>query len=123
MLVKEIMKKAMAIDKDMTLEEASRLLSSKKISSLIIMKNHKIYGIITEEDIIKNYGNKSKIFDIMHKNVISVSINTELKDAVSLIKSKKISILPVVDKGNLVGVISANDLLGKYDDSGDFLFD
>jgi len=123
MLVKEVMKKAMATDKDMSLVEASKLLSEKNISSIIVMKDNKIKGIITEEDIIKNYGKKSKLFEIMHKNVVTVSINDEVKDAIKTINKRKISILPVVEKGNLVGVISGTDILKYFKESGDFLLD
>jgi len=52
--VKEIMSRpAVTIEPDATLEEASKLLATKKVSKLAVEKNGKLVGIITATDIIR----------------------------------------------------------------------
>jgi len=111
MLVKAIMKKPKVIDKDITLDKAAEIISSHKISSLIIMNGTKIAGLLTEEDIIKNFGRDINIFKIMRKKIVVVSPEDSTEKAIELIKDHDQEVLPVVDKGNLVGVVSATDLL------------
>lgn len=41
------------IGKDASIEEASRLMSEKKVSKLPVLENHKLVGIITSTDIIR----------------------------------------------------------------------
>ena len=123
MLVKEIMKKAMVLDKDISLKQASKLMTSKKISSLIFLENDKIKGILTEKDLIKNFGKNKKVSDIITKKVITITPEESTEKAIELMKKNKISILPVVDKNYLVGIISAKDILNKTIDSDNFLIE
>ncbi len=55
---------------------------------------------------------KKTVADIMTTNLILVTPNTPLQEAISILAEKKISGLPVVDEtGKLVGVISDSDLM------------
>lgn len=53
-----------------------------------------------------------KLSDIMTRDVATVTPQTTLRDAVELFASKHISGAPVVDGRNVIGVISATDILG-----------
>ncbi len=48
--------------------------------------------------------------DWMSKNVISVDVNDSLQDAMKLLKQYNISMLPVMKKGKLVGIVTDRDL-------------
>ena len=123
MLVKEVMKKVKVIDKDISLEKASKVMRSEDISSLIIVKKDKIIGIITHEDLIENFGKRKKVYEVMTKKVITVSSDDKVDTAVEIMKKNKIRFLPVIDKhGRLAGIISDKELLGKSE-SEDFLFE
>lgn len=52
-----------------------------------------------------------KVRDIMSADVVSVSPDTTLRDAMSLFAARHISGAPVVDGGRVVGVVSTRDLL------------
>ena len=54
MKVSQIMKKAYVVDENISLKEAARIMSNKKIGGLIVLKGDKISGIITERNIINN---------------------------------------------------------------------
>ncbi len=117
MLVKEIMNKAIAVDHDISIKEASGIMSKSKIGSLIILKDSSVIGIITEKDLAENVGNSGKkISAIMSKNVIKVSPYDDLDIAAELMSKNKIKRLPVLDNGKLVGIITASDLIAHIDE-------
>ena len=85
-------------------------------------------GIITETDIAtamrkfrKDVEDKHQdhrirnliVRDIMTTPVISVDINSELKSAIAIMKEKKLSSVPVTEKGALVGIISWASLIAQ----------
>jgi predicted transcriptional regulator len=122
MLIKEIMKKPYVIEKDISIKDASKLMATRDISSLIIINKDKIKGIITHEDIVENFSEKKKVSSVMSKKVIFIKENDSIQKAVELIKENKISVLPVLDeKGHLIGVIDAKDIINEAFEGDDFL--
>ena len=116
MKVKEVMNKAVVIDHDMSLKEAAVIMSNRNIGSLIVLKNNKIAGIITEKDIMSNISSLSKsVSSAMNKNVVTIEKNESLDNAAFLMTEKKIKRLPVTDKESLVGIITATDIIANSD--------
>lgn len=121
MLVKEIMKKPIVVEHDLTLEQASKIMVKMKISSILVVRKEKVIGIITHEDLINNFGKRVMVSQIMSKKIIFIREDDKTSKAVGLIKKNKISILPVLDnKDNLVGVIHVKELLNENEED-DFL--
>ncbi len=116
MQVKEVMNKAVVIDHDMSLKEAAQIMSNRNIGSLIVLKNNKIAGIITEKDILNNISalNKS-VSSAMNKDVVTIEKNESLDNAALLMTEKKVRRLPVIDKASLVGIITATDIIANSD--------
>jgi CBS domain-containing protein len=124
MLVKDLMNKPKVIEKDIDLSKAARLLKEHDIASLIMMNKNKIMGIITEDDLTKNFGRKAKVSKIMTKKVITVPSTCKVSEAITVMKENGIGVLPVVDKrGHLIGVLAAKDLLFKAYENPEFLLD
>ena len=124
MLIKEIMKKPIAIDKDITLEQASKIMTKQDINSLLIVKKEMVIGVITYEDLVKNFGKKLMVSNVMSKDIVFIRADDKVHKAIEIIKKRKISILPVLDgKNNLVGVVHVKELLTKSTEDEDFLLD
>jgi CBS domain-containing protein len=126
MKIKEIMNRAMAVDHDITLREAAKIMSEKNIGCLVVLKNNKIIGIITERDILAHLDKLNKdIFSIMTEKVITISQSENLDVAALLMSKNKIRRLPVIaNDGELVGLITSTDLIAHSEDLNDeFLFD
>jgi len=125
MQVKQVMNKAIVIDHDVSLKEAAQIMSDRNIGSLIVLKNNKIAGIITEKDIMKNISSlNKKVFEVMNKSVVTIEKNESLDNAALLMTEKKIKRLPVTDKENLVGIITATDIIANSDIlNEEFFFD
>lgn len=116
MKVKEVMNKAVVIDHDVSLKEAAQIMSSRNIGSLIVLKNNKIAGIITEKDIMDNISFLTKkVSEVMKKSVVTIEKSESLDNAALLMTEKKIKRLPVTDKESLVGIITATDIIANSD--------
>jgi CBS domain-containing protein len=102
---------------DVKIKEAVKIMNKLSIGSLVVLdEKNNIVGIVTERDILKSIEKNidpeiNEVKDIMSKNVKTVSSDTDLKDAVDIMLKYKIKKLPVVDNGNLVGIITTSDIV------------
>ena len=115
MLVKDAMRRPFVVDKDISLAEAARIMSSKDIGSLLFLSGNKVKGIVTEGGLLRNFGKHEKISQIMETNVITIKADENLDKAVDIMKENKIKRLPVVDDGKLVGIITITDLIANIE--------
>jgi len=124
MKVKDIMNQAIAVDFDISLKEASNIMARKKIGSLIVMKDSKIAGIITESDVTSNTPALSKkVSEIMSKNVVTIDEEEDIDNAASIMAKNKIKRVPVLSKDKkLAGIITATDLIAHSDELNEDFF-
>ena len=124
MQVKDIMRDPYIIDKDIALIDAAKIMSSKSIHSMLFVEKSKAKGIITESDLLKNFGKHKRISQIMSKNIITISPDKTVEEALQLMKENKVKQLPIIDaKKQLVGTISMTDIAANVDKlEGDFFF-
>jgi CBS domain-containing protein len=118
--VKDIMtKEVVTIDGTKTALDAAKLMSEKGISSLIVVKEGLPDGIITERDFIKKVCSKEleiskvNIFEIMSRIRTFAEPDTPIEVAVQRMANKRIRRLPVMEQGQVVGIITVTDL-AKY---------
>ena len=76
----------------------------------IVDKNKKLVGILTSKDIRFSPSKTASVSEIMTKDVISASPNTNLKQAYDIMLKHKIGKLPLVKNGKLVGLYSYADV-------------
>lgn len=116
MLVREVMNKnVVTAEPDITVKEAARMMSQFHIGSLVILKDKKIVGIVTERNVLVAVAQGkdaelTTVEEIMSKNVITVASDKTIEDAVNLMVEHKIKKLPVVDGDKLIGIITASDI-------------
>jgi len=125
---KIMQKKVISVNGNKTLAGCAQLMKQKKVGSLIITDSKKkIVGIITEQDlarkaVAKNLSpKKHKAKEIMSTKIHTIDPNYSLMEAVALMKNKDIEHLPIVKNGKLVGLISANNVIGKLHSDRYFL--
>ena len=64
--VAEIMtKKLITVEPDTSLKDAARLMSTKKIRRLPVLKNNKLVGIVAASDFVRNVGKKTTAEEIL----------------------------------------------------------
>lgn len=126
MKVSEVMKKAIVVDDpSITLKQAAKIMTEKGIGSLIVLRENKAIGILTESDVVRDIDSiNKKLSELMSKNIIYIDKNSIIEDAARLMKQKKIKRLPVVDGENLVGIVTATDIIHNSNElNEDFFFD
>ena len=108
------------IDPDASVYEGLEIMRHRYATSLIVNKtaSNPQYGIVTSINIcdkIVAQGNdpkKTKIKDIMASPVITISVDMPITECAAKMKEHRIHHLPVADdKGNIIGMIAAMDLL------------
>ena len=127
MKVREIQRNVKTIDSDSTVKEAAILMSKHSIGSLVVVNSKKkVVGIITERDIMEKVNARDKLAsrirveDIMTSKVITIDSNALIDDAVYLMIKNKIKKLPVLDNGQLVGIITSTDIVANSSDVGEY---
>jgi CBS domain-containing protein len=115
--VRDIMQKdVITIDYDKTALEAAKMLKEKEISFLVIIKDSKPSGIVSERDIVRKIAAEDltassiKLEEIMSKKYKWVEPNTEIEFAVQKMINNNIRRLLVLENEDLVGVITQTDL-------------
>jgi len=110
---------AITIDRNRSLKDATELMQKHKVSKLIVVKEKKMAGILTYKDIAKTLGTPREKVSPAHLHVagaftdepVTASPDTDIKDAAALMLKHNISALPVVEKGELKGIITKTDLI------------
>ena len=106
---------------DVDVVYAFEKLMEHKISSLPVVEDDKLVGIITATDvghnlILDKYELGTSVKEIMIKSVVTVSPEDTLETAINIMKdsvssSGILNQLPVVEDGKLVGIISDGDII------------
>lgn len=128
MKVKEIMKPVRTIDHLTSAKKAADLMKKVQISSIVITNNKKANGIVTERDFLTKISAENKVpsrvivNQIMSKNLITIDPESIIDDAIYLMLKHKIKKLPVVQDQELLGIITATDIIKNSSETGEFFF-
>ena len=111
----EIMSRpVITIGPDQTLGEAADFLSRYQISSLPVVRDGSILGIVHRNAVEKavHHGlEKARVTDYMNPGVVFVTPQEPIETAVRMTVEGRNRLVPVIEEGKLVGVISRSDLL------------
>ena len=106
------------ISPDLNLVECAKVLVKKRVGSLILVDGKKIRGMITEKDIVWALTKKVstdlkniRAKDVASRKVKTVKPNLELEKALKIMRRTGFRRLPVVYRGNLVGIVTIKDIL------------
>jgi CBS domain-containing protein len=129
--VREILEKkgkdVWSIAPEVTMYEALKLMAEKDVGALLVIKNDKVVGIVSERDYARKvilHGKSSKeisVSEIMTHDVICISPSTEVEQAMAIMSEKKIRHLPVMEDEKLAGIISIGDVVKAIIDQKDFV--
>ena len=106
-----------SVTSDSTVYEALETMASKNIGAVLVIDGDRLSGIFSERDYARKgilQGRASKdtlIREVMTSNLITISSHHQLEDAMVIMSDKHIRHLPVVDDGELIGIISINDVV------------
>tara|TARA_Y100000294_G_scaffold35326_2_gene30959 strand:+ start:2062 stop:2472 length:411 start_codon:yes stop_codon:yes gene_type:complete len=116
MLVNDIMHNATKLPSATTVSEAAAMMEQKSIGSVLVEKNNKIIGIMTERDILKKIVAKGensdvlRVKDIMSYPIITIDANESVVKASEKMDQHRIRRLVVTKNGQIVGKVTANSI-------------
>jgi len=96
-------------------DTAIKIMKDKGITSVPVVKNRTLVGIITRGDIFRN-PEEDQIALLMTRQPVFVSPTATIKDAVRLFIENAIRRMPVVDDSQLVGFITVTDIVSAIAD-------
>ena len=120
--VKDILKdkglEVIAIDSTVTVDAAVRKMVERNIGAILVMEEGEFVGMFTERDVLKCWAEhgpfeKVAIKDVMSRDILVIAPADDLEYVMSVMTTKRVRHLPVIDHGKMVGVISIRDVV-KY---------
>jgi signal-transduction protein with cAMP-binding, CBS, and nucleotidyltransferase domain len=129
--LREVMtKNPIMIGIESTAAKAARTMCEAEVGSVIILKNTKPIGIVTEEDLACKVVAKDLIpssvhvNDIMSTPLITVSAEKTVVDAARMMVKHKVRRLPVIDETKkVIGIVTVRDLLTVSNELNELLVD
>jgi CBS domain-containing protein len=109
----------LSIVPDTTVYDALDLMVEKNVGALLVLEDNHLMGIFTERDyarkvILKGKASKETLIrEIMTEDPITVSPENTIEECMFLMTNKFIRHLPVIESGELKGIVSIGDVV-KY---------
>jgi len=116
--VKDVMvTNLITIEAAATVKKAAELMDKHDIGCLVVVSYGNPVGIVTERDMLrrvllqKRDLAKTKVGNIMSAPLIASNPQTDIRDAVGLMNERRIKKLPVIEEGQLIGLVSLTDVM------------
>jgi CBS domain-containing protein len=105
-----------AVASTITIAEAVAEMNKKRIGCIVIMDSDQIAGIFTERDVLVRVVGAGldpktvKVADVMTRNVHTIPSDTTVEQTMELFAERRCRHIPVVDSGQIKGLISIGDI-------------
>lgn len=105
------------VDAEDPVMRAIEIMADKHIGALPVMRGTELVGIVSERDYARKvilHGRSSaetSTWEIMTAPVVTVTPDASVHDCMQLVTEQRVRHLPVVEKGQLVGIVSIGDLV------------
>lgn len=106
-----------AVAADSPVIDAIRLMAEKSIGAVLVMEGARLAGILSERDYARKVvlqGRSSAttlVGEIMTSQLVTVAPGDKVEQCMQLVTERRIRHLPVMEGGELIGVISIGDLV------------
>ena len=97
--------------------EAIRMMADRGVGALLVMRGTELAGIVSERDyarkvvLLGRSSAETPVWQIMTSPVITVPLDASVQDCMRLMTERRIRHLPVVESGQVLGMISIGDLV------------
>ena len=117
-LVRDVMSKNVkTVRPNSTINEVVRKMNKFEIGSIIVTDGEKPVGILTERDILRrvlevNMASEAmKAKEIMSSPILTIESQATTEEAATLMNSKRIKKIPVLEDGKLIGIVTSTDIV------------
>lgn len=105
------------VSPEQTVYDALEIMEEKNIGAVLVMESGEMVGIFSERDyarkgILRGRASRDTLIkEVMTSKVITVETEQKLQECMEIMSDKHIRHLPVTRNGELVGIISINDIV------------
>ncbi|SEH95269.1 CBS domain-containing protein [Rheinheimera pacifica] len=116
-----VQQRKIAIRPEQTAQEAAKLMSDSRVSSLLVEENSKLVGILTDRDLRSRVlahalPASTQVSQVMTRQPQSIDRHAYLYEAVQQMSQHNIHHLPVTDQGVCCGMLTATDIIRSQQD-------
>lgn len=109
-------KPAVTIDAAATLVEAANLMERANVGALVVMGGDRLVGIVTDRDLVvsgiaRRRPLDARVDSVMSTDVVTIGGEADEREAYRVLGRYSVRRLPVVDGGEVIGVLSLDDVL------------
>jgi CBS domain-containing protein len=122
-------RKIWSVSPNNTVYEALQLMAEKEIGAVLVMESDRPVGILSERDYARQVilkGRTSKdtpVREIMSTRLVYIRPEQTVEDCMALMTDKRIRHLPVLEEGQLLGVLSIGDVVKAVISEKQFLIE
>ena len=126
-LIKTSNRGIFSVSPSTTVLDALRYMSEKNIGAVLVIDMGRLAGIFSERDYARKVvllGRSSQdtpVRDIMTSRVVCVGPQRTVEECMALMTDKRIRHLPVIEHGELIGLLSIGDLVKEVISEQQFL--
>jgi CBS domain-containing protein len=117
------------VSPETTVYDALKLMAEKNIVAVLVLKDGRLFGIMSERDYARKVVLKGKfskeipVNEIMSSNVICIDPDQTINNTQAVMIQKRIRHLPVMENAKLVGIISIGDVVDAVLEEKTFIID
>ena len=117
MTISKVMTKSViSVDESTSVNDAAKMMSDANVGAVIVMKNNTPVGIVTDRDfavkiVAYAYPITTPVRKIMSSPLFSINSDESVRTAADLMHDRGIRKLPVIDNENIIGMITATDIV------------
>lgn len=128
MTISDIMTvRLVTIGMDETLKVVKEIFKSVEFHHLLVVEEETLVGVVSDRDLLRAlspylgtaaetnrdiWTQDRKVHQIMSRHLITLSENAEVRDAIAIFNTEKISCIPIIDdQHRAVGIVSWRDIL------------
>jgi len=116
-ILEEKGREVLRIDADASVLDAVRRMVEQNVGSLLVTDAGEVTGIVTERDYLRRVTLEGRddrvasVREIISSPLIVASVDTTVDECMALMTDRRIRHVPVVDGGEVVGIVSIGDLV------------
>jgi CBS domain-containing protein len=128
-LLREKGEKVISIGPSDLVNNAIRIMAEKNIGSLVVMEGETLKGIVTERQYARHVALNgavspaTRVLEVMETTILYARPEQSVAECMAVMTNRRVRHLPILDDGQLVGIISIGDLVKSIISDQNFMID
>jgi len=103
------------VDYDQSVGETARAMRDWGVGAILVVSNGSLYGLVTDRDLVvravaEERGADEPVGPLSSANLIGVDADADVHEAMRLMRQHGVRRLPVLEDGQVAGIVSLGDL-------------